>query len=155
MKNVFGSISLLALFLILTGCEHTPPPNKLAPSASNGELAVSTLKPLNDNQGSIAALDAKNGFRDTTFGDSINQHVEMIQTKDSKELFLDDPTNGCYLRKEDKLKLGDADLHDISYFFDQGRLSEVQIWIHGTYDSVKVLEALKYTYGPPTEVKGN
>ena len=53
----------------------------------------------------------------------------MIQTKDSKALFSDDPTK-VYVRKGYKLKLGDADLHDISYFFDQGRLTDVQIWIH-------------------------
>ena len=154
MKNVLGSISLLALFLTLTGCERTPPPNQLDSNASRRELAVSISKPLNGTQGTIAALDAKNGFRDATFGDSISQYTGMIQTKDSKELFPDDPTK-VYFKKEDKLRLGDADLRDISYFFDQGRLTEVQVWIDGTYDSNKVLEALKYAYGPPTEVKGN
>ena len=129
MKNVLGSLSLLALFFAITECRHTPSTKKSDLNADENKSAASTTKVLGSNQGLIAALDAKNGFRDTTFGDSTNQYVDMIQTKDSKELFSDDPTK-VYVRKGHKLKLGDADLHDISYFFDQGRLTNVQIWIH-------------------------
>lgn len=41
MKNVFGSISLLASFLTLAGCEHTPPPKKPDPNAGKHHLATS------------------------------------------------------------------------------------------------------------------
>jgi hypothetical protein len=96
-------------------------------------------------QGSLAALDAKNGFRDVKFGMPLKAYPGMVLIP-----FDPDDNYQRYLRKSDKLQMGDIPLKEVTYLFYKSRLINVQVWVYGIENREKVLQALSYAYGQPS-----
>lgn len=95
-------------------------------------------------QGSLAALDAKNGFRDVKFGASIKSYPGMTLAEDDYPL----ATTKTYVRKADKLRIGDVKISTIFYRFFKGHLSDVSFILNGKKESDELLKAFEYLYGP-------
>lgn len=95
-------------------------------------------------QGSLAALDAKNGFRDVKFGASIKNYPGMTLADGNYPL----STTKTYIRKTDKLKIGDVRINPISYRFFKGRLSDVEFTFSGKEEANELLKAFEFLYGP-------
>ena len=95
-------------------------------------------------QGSLAALDAKNGFRDAKLGMKLSQFKGMYIYKADKA--------GDYVRNTDKKMIGDIPLKQIKYRFHKGILYGIFITADFNYgdDLVSVLES---SYGKSKEDK--
>ncbi|MBC8084112.1 MAG: hypothetical protein H7Z21_12960 [Hymenobacter sp.] len=87
------------------------------------------------------ALDAKNGFRDAVFGAS----VETLPG--ATPLGQGEGDTQCYSRATDELKIGDAQLSDISYCYYKGRLYSVTLATAGAANSRALRDALEAAYG--------
>lgn len=91
---------------------------------------------------SLKALDEKNGFRNYHFGDDISQFQDL-------KVVEDDGDSKFYSSTNENLKVGGADLKDITYGFYKGKLANVFIKTPGLTDSRALLDALKAQYGRP------
>lgn len=93
-------------------------------------------------KGSLAYLDARNGFLDMTFGDSFEKHAA--------KLVLVEKGDTLYYRLKSPVKsLGDAKLHDLAVGFYKGRMSDVMIRTKGYVNSRAILKVLTANYGDP------
>lgn len=90
-------------------------------------------------QGSLAALDAKNGFRDAKFGMTRAQLKGMV-------LYKGDDF-GNYIRPADRKMIGDIPLRTIRYRFHKGVLYSLFIVIDSRYKD-QILETFRIAYGP-------
>ncbi|TGE22792.1 hypothetical protein [Hymenobacter metallicola] len=88
----------------------------------------------------LAALDDKNGFRTYHFGDDVSTIPGLKEVEKSGD-------TKYYTKTDENLKIGDADLHSITYGFYKGKLHYVVVRIKGIVDSRKVLAALETQYG--------
>jgi hypothetical protein len=91
--------------------------------------------------GTLSNLDAKNGFRDLTFGQPPTPEMRLEE---------DAGDTKSYVRATDDLTIGGAQLHYIHYHFYKNRLEAVFIRTKGYVNSVAIVEVLHQAYG-----KGN
>jgi hypothetical protein len=112
---------------------HGLPPAEASPAAVRPPST-----PANPSPGSLAYLDARNGFRDLTFGDPPQQGMRVVE---------DHGDTKYYTRPSDDLTIGGAKIKEISYGFYKGRLYSVLIETEGLLNSRALLEVLQQAYG--------
>src|SRR5690349_12179156 len=117
MKRFVVLVTLASASLMIAGCgKHAPPPvakKKQFPPRTNrvAHVAVPKPKPVKPvHLGTIEYLDAKNGFRDLTFGQQETNIVTMVETSrdDARELMT------C-IRSNEILTLHDIPMERIEY----------------------------------------
>lgn len=88
----------------------------------------------------LKVLDDKNGFRTYRFGEDVAAYPNLKQqTFKGRKLQYIDPN--------ENMRIGEADLKSITYFFYKGKLSSVLIETDGLVNSTRVKEALETQYG--------
>jgi hypothetical protein len=100
--------------------------------------AASSKRQTGPAPGTLAYLDAKNGFRDLTFGDPPTPEMDLVT--DAGDL-------KTYVRPSDDLTLGGAQLQTIGYRFYKDCLYSVAIIAKGYANGVAILEVLRQAYG--------
>lgn len=105
--------------------------------------AESVPKSISAPKGTIAALDAKNGFREVTFGTKIKLGKEWVKLEESKGLTI-------VTRTSDRKELGKAKLEGIAYGLFDEKVIIITILAKGDNASA-VLDALKAAYGEPEQ----
>lgn len=80
------------------------------------------------------------GFRGIKWGTNISELREMSLSEDRGD-------SKFYLRKVDKLKIGDADIDRISYGFYKGRFNNLFIIYKGSLNFTKLKDILFAQYG--------
>ena len=91
--------------------------------------------------GSLAELDRKNGFRDARFGMSPSELGVL-------EPAFDLGADSAFTRPSDSVRVGEATLDTIAYFFHKERLWSVYLHTKGKQNSRALLRALQGAYGP-------
>ncbi len=91
-------------------------------------------------EGNLAYLDSTYGFRDLKFEQRIGNCPGM-------QLVDDGGDTKTYKRSQDKLKLGDASLANIRYYFYKGQFSMVAFTSIGEDNYHAVLQILQEAYG--------
>lgn len=92
--------------------------------------------------GVLADLDARNGFRDTTFGTPPAAYPGMVFARQDGPLAI-------YVRPGDELRMGMAiPLTYIVYGFYQSQLATVMIGAKGEVDAYAIISVLQEAYGP-------
>jgi hypothetical protein len=94
-------------------------------------------------KGSLAYLDAKNGFRGVPFG---TQRPAVV-----RRLHLEPFTDGkgvLYRSTNEKLALGSVPLTDIRYRFLKDKFFEVTLIAHDASSSPSLLDVLEAAFGP-------
>ena len=97
--------------------------------------------PVEPAPGSLAYLDAKNGFRDVRFG--------SVPTKDM-ELAGVDGEEKIYIRPTDSLEIGGGTCEKILYVFHAGHLRAVSVTTEGWKNNRAIRESLHAAYGAPS-----
>lgn len=97
--------------------------------------------PISGYTQNIKALDAKNGFRDMTFGDHASKFDDLVPIEYAK-----DSTTIYYTRSGDKLTIGAAEV-TLHYGFYKNMFSSVSIRTEGYQNSRSLLDALTEMYG--------
>jgi hypothetical protein len=118
-----------------------PPVTAKAPSTRPSEPAAGTqptTAPPEPEPGSLAYLDAHNGFRDLTFGEPPTPRMVLTNEVGAKQY---------YTRLDEDLSLGDAQLEQLIYGFYKERLQTVILQTKGAANSRACLEALQHLYG--------
>ncbi|MGU5661483.1 hypothetical protein [Aeromonas sanarellii] len=100
-----------------------------------GSILVSTT--------ALATFTPPAGFRDMLWGSSPSSVAGGMTLED------DDHDSKCYTRKQEKLKIGDADLKWIGYCYHKDRLFGVVVKFDGVRNFSKIKEALVQKYGKP------
>ena len=90
-------------------------------------------------QGSLAALNAKNGFRDAKLGMPVTQLKGIVRVYKVGNSSL-------YRRPNDKKSIGDIPLKDIRYMFYKGKLQEVTVSFDEKYTG-EINQTLTTSYG--------
>jgi len=98
-------------------------------------------------QGSLAALDEKNGFQDAKFGMPLSAFSGMIPDENNESGY----SHQTYTRLSDKKMLGEIPLSLVEYTFYKDRLISIQFRAEGEENSYNVLQALRTAYGPGKE----
>ena len=96
-------------------------------------------------------LDAKNGFRNHNFGESLSSFEGL-------ELFEDGGDVKMYGRESENRIVGDCELFSIHYFFYKGKFCSVELeaWDDkNPSNSKELLNELRKAYGIETARKGN
>lgn len=88
--------------------------------------------------GSLAELDAKNGFRDLKFEQAPPKGMKLLE---------DDGDTKYYIRPADNLRIGAATAHRIICGFDKGRFFTVLIQTKGLSNSRALLDVFRQAYG--------
>ncbi len=91
----------------------------------------------------LATFTPPTGFRDMPWGSSPSSVVGGMT------LEYNDHDSKCYTRKQENLKIGDADLKWIGYCYHKDRLFSVWIKFDGARNFSKIQEALVQKYGKP------
>ena len=112
----------------------------LSPSLLHAQATLEVPSPPVP-MGSIAYLDARNGFRDVTFGSSVSKYPGMVLVERDGDMKV-------YKRPKDDLTLGEGRLQSILYFFYKDQLSEVMLETVGLVNSRAALAVLSHAYGP-------
>lgn len=141
--SVFGQFSPHWAIVKRTGFFYLTPLQKLIYGpAENDKMEVLLGRPQNKaEKQALQALDAKNGFRDYRFDDTIDKFKNLKKQID----YGDDKS---YVSTDENLKIGDAQLSDISYSFYKDKLYSVLIQTKGSINSGKVKAAFQAQYGP-------
>lgn len=92
-------------------------------------------------QGTLEYLDAKNGFRDLTFGSWVAVGMQFVNELDGLKVFS---------RPSDDLRIGAGRAEAILYGFYEGKLARVGIVTRGRSNSWAVREVLIEAYGSGT-----
>ena len=96
-------------------------------------------------QGSLAALDAKNGFKDAKLGTARTQFKGLVPYKGDKL--------GSMVRPSDVKRIGDIPLKYIKYNFYKGKLASILVIADISYKDA-IISTLKVGYGPGVESVG-
>jgi len=91
--------------------------------------------------GSLAYLDAKNGFRDVRFGSAPTKDMELARVDGEEKI---------YVRPRDSLEIGGGTCKEILYVFHAGRLRAVSVSTEGWKNNRAVRESLHAAYGAPS-----
>ncbi len=89
---------------------------------------------------SIAFQNEPKGFRGIVWGTNIRELSDMELSTDAGSIIF-------YKRKNDKMKIGDADIEKIIYGFDYGRFFFVQIEFNNLSNLRKIKNTLYQLYG--------
>jgi len=97
--------------------------------------------------GSIDALDAEDGFRDSQFGARVEsfEGLELLSASGARGMEV-------YVRPADVLELGDATLDGVTYGFYRGELYFVALFASGSRNARAALAQLEKVYGSGTKV---
>lgn len=98
-------------------------------------------------QGTLDALDEKNGFQDAKFGMPLSAFSGMIPDDNNEPGY----SHQTYTRVSDKKMLGEIPLSLVEYTFYKDRLISIQFRAEGEENSYNVLQALRTAYGPGKE----
>jgi hypothetical protein len=91
----------------------------------------------------LEALDAKNGFRDVTFGMELpKKGWSKVHTQDGMDF---------YVRAGDKLSIGRAQLESISYAVWKGRVVGVALVTRGAENNQALFDVFESAYGDPRQ----
>ena len=96
-------------------------------------------------QGSLAALDAKNGFKDAKLGTALTQFKGIVPYKGDKL--------GSMVRPSDAKRIGDIPLKYIKYNFYKGKLASILVMVDIDYKD-EILATLTNAYGRGIESIG-
>jgi hypothetical protein len=118
-------------------------PAQAEESKSEVPKAESAPKSMSAPKGTVAALDAKNGFREVTFGTNVKIGKEWVKVDEGKGLTI-------VTRTSDRKELGKAKLEGIAYGLYEGKVIVITIIAKGDNASA-VLEALGAAYGEPEQ----
>lgn len=88
----------------------------------------------------LKKLDEKYGFRDAVFETDFTSYQDMALLEDGGD-------NKYYKRTSDALKIGEAELTEISYGFYKGKLASILLKTNSLTDSRALLETLAAQYG--------
>ena len=113
----------------------------LAPVALRADSSLEVPSPP-VAMGSLAYLDARNGFRDMQFGTPFSTFKNLHLEEDSGDIKV-------YSRPGDALTMGEAKLAHLYYAFYKGRLSNVHMTTDGPTSSRAALASLQAAYGTP------
>jgi hypothetical protein len=94
--------------------------------------------------GSLKYLDARNGFRDVTFGTPLSQYPDMELAEDSHGI-------QTYKRPHENLQIGTIAVQQIGYSFYKNQLYAVIVIVKGSLNSSALLETLTHAYGAGTQ----
>ena len=95
-------------------------------------------------KGTVAALDAKNGFRDLRFGTELKSIKGLVKLAEQDGHVL-------YRRPSDIMKVGAAKASLIGYMFVEGKLGIVSLVFEGEENMKRAREAFTAAYGEPEE----
>lgn len=87
------------------------------------------------------------GFRGIKWGTNISELSKM-------KLIDDDGNAKCYARKNDKMRIGDANLDAIMYGFYKNRFSAVGVMYHSSSNFSAIKETLLQQYGEARHPNG-
>jgi len=111
-----------------------------SPDSPNPAMASDApAAPPDVPMGSIAYLDARNGFRDMRFGDAPTPGMTLIE---------DGGDTKIYRRASDDLSIGSGRLSFLVYSFYKNRFCEAMLKTRGILDSQALLETFRAAYGP-------
>ncbi|MGI4874184.1 MAG: hypothetical protein ACRYFX_23735 [Janthinobacterium lividum] len=96
------------------------------------------------NDGTIEALDVKNGFKDAKFGMPIVAFDGLIPDSDNKP----DESHQSYTVSHENGFLGDIPLSLLKYTFYKGKLISIEYRVEGEENMSKLTRALETAYGP-------
>ena len=99
------------------------------------------------NQNLFAFQNEPDGFRGIKWGTDIKDLPDMVWKEEDGDIRL-------YLRKDDKLKIGDAELDAIRYGFYKGRFYGVFIAFKSLSNATVLKETLFQQYGQKQRPKG-
>jgi hypothetical protein len=97
----------------------------------------------------LAALDAKNGFRDLKFGTPLTALAGVMTFQNIVKTESTLPLR-AYSRESDRLEVGKARVSEIVYRFGDDVLSSVVIAAEGHDNGQLLVNELKRLYGPAT-----
>jgi hypothetical protein len=135
MKRVaFLLVTVLLCPLCLSGCARRAP----RPEASGGDF-----RPFVPGMtaGSLAELDAKNGFRDLRFRGPVAEGMKLAETQDYVR-------TESYVRPGETMRIGRAEVREIRYVYYRGGLTTVVIVAKGSENARALLDELEAAYGP-------
>lgn len=153
MKRLFTLLLLLPFGALSAQAQSSAPPQSLAaPQPARDSLPVYTLHhelmaqiTRDLQQQLLAKLDARNGFRDVTFGTHLKYFKKVVL--ESKE---DDDRN--YRRVTDQLSINGMPLTEIVYGFYKERLHHIYLTSPGVENSRQLLKFFQAIYGPGERV---
>lgn len=150
MKRILISMTILAVAgLFLSGCggETPPPPKPKKQVKVKPEAKPKAAKPAKEKVaklGTPAYLDAKNGFRDVTFGMTSDRIPGLVLLEEDASHQLK-----TYTRPNEDLQLGKLPLTKIEYTFFENKLCQVTLYWNLTYP------ASTLRVPPTTDLAGN
>jgi hypothetical protein len=110
-------------------------------------LTAATACAPRPKAGSIANLDAKNGFRKARFATAFDE-FDGLKFSEFKEGL------SCFQRPDERLQVGEAKLEYIEYCFLEGRLAAVIQYGIGAETASELLRALRRAYGKGERLTG-
>jgi hypothetical protein len=112
---------------------------------NSGQTNSPRQSPPNSGMGTLAYLDASNGFRDLSFGSAPLADMRLVE---------DDGDEKFYQRSTDDLSVGSGHLASITYDYYKYRLLGVELETRGLANSRALLDTLKAAYGVPYQPNG-
>jgi hypothetical protein len=135
-RQCLDFLVLLVGVVTLASCGMLARPITAADSPSAFASSAATANPP---PGSLAYLDAKNGFRDLTFGDPPPEG--MLPTEE-------DGDRRVYVRPDDELTIGGAHMRRMTYTFYKDRFAAVRLHTTTLADGRALLAVLQQAFGP-------
>ena len=130
--------------VLATCCKHPPLHAKVLCLRNKSIILylITLLHPIFAHAQNLAALDAKNGFKDAKFGMPLSHFKGM-------KLIYSSPSSGSkgYIRISDKKAIGDIPLTGITYYFFNNKLRSVHVRANIKFQP-EILQTLEASYGP-------
>lgn len=115
-------------------------------------------------QGSVAALDAKNGFKGYLFGSSLNRYTgleydgAMISKYDESfdrklDWYLNLEDLKTYQTKDKSASIGDLKISSPTYYFHNNKLTRIDFFAE-SYEGKSLVQLYKSLYGNPKVTNG-
>lgn len=137
MRALTVALVLVSLHALAQNTRPDPAMESAARHAAEAEAQLIASNP------GLAALDAKNGFRDVKFGAEL--------PKDGWSKVGTEGGMDFYVRATDKLSIGRAQLDSISYAVWKGRIVGVALVTKGAENHAAMLDAFTAAYGEPEQ----
>jgi hypothetical protein len=112
-----------------------------------GSLVAATACAPRHQEGSVANLDSKYGFRKARFATAFAEFDGLTFSEFKEGL-------SCFQRQDEQLRVGEAELQYIEYCFYEGRLAAVVQYGIGADTATKLLKALRRAYGQGERLTG-
>jgi hypothetical protein len=144
-------LASLTLSVSLAAQSQSPPntpPNTTVAEGGAHPTPSSTKGDLPDSEpGHTHFLDFKNGFQGHKFGSSLDQFEGM-------KLITDLGREKIYAKKDEHIKLGEAEIDHVHYHFLDGKFRGVQIFTMGASNTDFLLQVLQTAFGEGAHLKG-